>query len=291
MSRYPKNTIKTETEPVNAGVLDTSVVKEEPVQSASKRYVPNIEVEGYRVPTEDRIIVLKCINKKRNATMIPMTIRPTYSDMGLITGQPPLSQSQKEKIPLVVDEFTEKKLIGVVYLDLANPIDAINWAWMKHHPYIFQSYQDALNSGNPNAWYIDEPEKQAKERIGRKKLINILQNKISDLTYENQLVLARYLGIGTAGLTAWQVEEALYEACERDAGKAEGERIKDILEDKSRFEHIRIGYKVIDLGYVTINSMGVYLYNGSPIADNFNNYLVWLKEQTDLMILANNSKK
>lgn len=257
----------------------------------SKVYEP---VKGYVIPTEDRIIYLKNLNPKRTKNYVKDVFRPAISrkTRQLVTGQPYFTPEEKTKVPLVVNEFTQYELIGIVELNLNDPIHAIHWGWLKHHPYVFESKEQAERSRHAQyAWYVDEPEKEAKDRNAKKKHAVEIQGLIYNLTYEKQKTLARYFNLD-ANVPASILEENLLNYAEDDYGRKPS--MKDVINDKKKFGFIDIAFKAFETidaegkPYVEKDVWGQYKYQGSIIADTFDNFLEWLSKQEELLITLRN---
>lgn len=149
-----------------------------------------------QIKTERKVLTLVAFRGKQQS---PCPIRPVQDRFGkLVTGQQSgMTEEEKRKLPLVIDESTKIVLQDRMRIDLNDPIDAIHWEWMKHHPYIAMNRRVAEESSTDDVvFYVENLEKEAHDKVKKASIITKAKYKIlEETTAEQRIELARVLGL------------------------------------------------------------------------------------------------
>lgn len=234
------------------------------------------EENSYKPPVRNEKIVLKPVNERLLRNSIATVLRPVLcgKTKRLITGQPYFTEEEKKNVIRVVDSNTERRLIGVVTLDLNNPIDAIDWEWMKVHPYIAPSKEEASKSF-VYRYYVDNKDKSAEDFVQRKRYESSLIDRIMKLSLSKKRKLARILEVQSEEISEVELDKLLLELAQNDYNKPADKRITAILDDETRFNFLYLSKVLIDKGEITVE-FGNYKYRNTLIATSYEEYLNWL---------------
>lgn len=158
-------------------------------------------------------IVFRAVNTKRQQAI---KIGPLQDKTGkLFTGQgelgyfESLTPKDKDQLGVVFDHSTVYTVEDGKVLDLDDPYDRALWQWIKKHPYIGATREEC--SINRDAvFYIDNPEKKAKDYVSKDKKIVKTKTLIYNAPAEQQVAVAKALGlVGSEGQKPVRIEEWL----------------------------------------------------------------------------------
>jgi len=163
------------------------------------------------------VIVFRAYDSKRQN---PVKLSPLEDASGrLFTGQGKygylelLSEEEKKTLPYIVTNDTILSLESGDVLDMKNPIDAINWEWVKKHPYVALDEEEGKSSRDA-VLYVDNPERKAEVHVTKDKQITLAKAKIYAVSNSKKTLLAKALGNPGADsfsvniLEEWLIEKA-----------------------------------------------------------------------------------
>ena len=145
----------------------------------------------------ENLIVFRAYNSKRQT---PVRLSPLEDKTGkLFTGQGKygyynlLTEEEKKNLPVIITPETLVSIENGDHLDLNDPIDAANWAWIQKHPYIAVD-EDKGRASRDAVFYVDNPEKKAEIHITRDKRITMAKAKVYGASNQKKVQLASALG-------------------------------------------------------------------------------------------------
>lgn len=272
MPRKPMNKIVEETQAeTETSVLSVLDQKEQAIlEGLHKKYV---------VPIKDEKIVLVCKDAKMRIKGIRCMIQPPVerSTGKLFTGQPIFTEEEKRYVPHIVTKDTTRILQGKIVLDLSNPIDAIDWVWMREHPYINAKF-------GKNLWEVEDTEKQVKEKLSKEKKAIKLKSALLELALSEKRKIVRVFA-GNSEDTENAIDTFLLDLVDKNVKMATGRDVSQIYEDKEYLNNCYFAYLLIDKGEVSIN-LSNYLFRDKVIATDFEGYLMWLNEASNKEVVS-----
>lgn len=243
----------------------------------------------YKPKTENKRIVLKPVDISHSRNNIITILRPVMNKHGkLLTGQPVFTEEEKRKVLKVVSFDTERKLVGTVILDLNDPIDAIDWAWMQYHPYIAKDKNEAKQ--NPEKrYYVENIDAENEEFLRRKKHEILLSTAILELSISKKRKLARVLGMLISNVDDGSIEKFLLEMTQKDYSLLPEKQMMNLIKDEDKLNFLYLAHTLVDRGEIEFE-MGTYKYKGSVISSNFDEYVSWLNnpDRSSYVALMNN---
>jgi hypothetical protein len=142
--------------------------------------------------------------RARYNDQLPVTARPCFDKSGRIfTGQGPtghyetLSEEEKRNMNYVVTPDTSVVLTDGKVFYLTNPIDVINWRWLRRHPYIAFTKEQMFTSRDASFYvfnHIIEAERRVRSSKERDKARYLIQYELN----RDQLINAAKI-LGNAG--------------------------------------------------------------------------------------------
>ena len=209
-------------------------------------------------------VVFRAKNVKRQQKVV---VTPLTDHTGnLYTGQGPhgyfelLTQKDREAldIGIVFDHDTKYTVENGKVLNLENPLDAARWKWIQLHPYIGMAEKDC-NKGSEAVYYVDNPEKQAGERVSRDKIITKVKTYVYNATNDKAIAVAKAVGLnGAEGLKRDQIDDWLVIQCESHP------QVVESLFDKSSADRVTaLGLVKEMVTYNVLKQFGtVYKFGG-----------------------------
>lgn len=179
-----------------------------------KRVAVDERPEWARYP-EKGLLLIKALNTK---DQLPCKARPCEDATGRIfTGQGPtghyetLSNEDKERLSFIITPDSEITLSNDKVIDLdKNPIDQVNWVWLRKHPYLALSKEKAARSRDAR-FYIEDAVAEAANRVSSAKVRDRIRYQIQEtLSKEDLIKTASLLGnLGADGMSVTALQDYL----------------------------------------------------------------------------------
>ncbi len=204
----------------------------------------------------EKLITLRAVYGKQQGSV---KIRPVFdTSIGrLFTGQEMMTDDEKRKAKLVIDENTTYTLSDGVVLNLSQEAMAIHWKWMQRHPYIAESF-DAAQSLPLALFYVEDIEKEMDKKATKRDQIYQALKEVKESSEVKKAEIMRLLGQKSAHFTPRQVVDYL-----EDLAMNKPERILEAYSDK-RYKERLLLYKLMDQKVINYENK-VYKYEGNSI--------------------------
>jgi hypothetical protein len=239
-----------------------------------KSMVNNIEQIENGLPS-DKIIVLKSLYKTKSSKM---TIQPAWSKrLSWFKGVPRLSEMDKQKMTFFITPDSKLVLQNEMEFNLADEVDAANWAWVKHSPRIAEDLDKAQMT--PGAmFYIYMEEKEAQANISKSELLfKALQYVMTDKPV-NYISRARLLGIDMTNDKPLIIKEFLISETTKHP-----EKVIEVYESDALAIQL-LFYGAVDKGIIT-NDGQVFLYGRHVLGISEALSIEYLKEPRNTSLL------
>lgn len=223
---------------------------------------------------EKDIIVLKAIYGKQQG---PLGLCPVREgSTGGMKGVPPYTEEEKRKLARVVTPETNRQITdGMIINRKDNPIDRIDWEWIKWNKEIAPDFESAQSS--PQAlFYVDDPDAETEKKATALEDKFKAQQLIFGSSAERQRDIARLMGNDLSTYSDQEVKVFLAE-------KADSKESKDVEKVLKAFQFYNAGngkemlfvYRLIDKRILHRDSDGNIRYGERTIGvsdeDAFNN--------------------
>jgi len=200
----------------------------------------------------DNLIVFKAYSKKRQT---PVKLSPLEDKTGkLFTGQGKygyfelLTEEEKRALPYIVTHDTIVSLLPGDSLNLSDPVDSINWEWVKKHPYIALDEETGLSSRDA-VLFVEDLERSAELAVRKDKTVTIAKAKIYSASNARKILLAKALGnVAADSLSTAMLEEYLIEKAILSPAiivKYLDEKNKSLVEAKAFIEELKLNNLLI----------------------------------------------
>jgi len=239
-------------------------------------------------PANEQIIKLRSVYKITKVRIYPVKSRSTGQYLGNVKrvdsmGDPILSREEKESgewFPKSTDTMLLEE--GLTF-DLSNDRERKIWNWVKHHPKIANSWEEAQRS--PNAeFYVYIPEKEAKKTISKATQRYTAAKYIMEDSNERHYNVAKLLRNNMDGQNHTEVLEYLLSVAESNP-----EKVINIYKDSNMKTKIflldALSKNVIDY------SNGVYSYKTETLGLDESQAVEWLKDSSNKKIVDLISKE
>lgn len=165
------------------------------------------------------IIVFRAYDNKHQQ---PVLVGPLQDRSGkLWTGQGDtgyfegLTDERKRTMGHIINHFTRVTITDGKVLDLRDPVDAANWAWIQKHPYIALDKEKGKASRDA-VYYVENKRKEADARVSTAKLKDKARYVIQyELSLERLRYVAKALGqLAADSFTENEVKDWLLQIAE-----------------------------------------------------------------------------
>jgi hypothetical protein len=200
----------------------------------------------------EKVIVLKSIYKQGRLTLQPVFDPKTRWYLGVER----LSEEDKKGLTYWVEPSSKIRLEEGTEFNLNDPIDKLNWQWVKHSPRIAASFEAAQRS-KVALFYVHVEEDEAKSSVATTSLLFDALKYVMEDDPTDYVDRARLLGVDMKGSSPVVIKEYLL---------AEAKREPQIVVDAYTSNTVSLQllfYKGLDAGFITSEN-GVYKY-GSQI--------------------------
>lgn len=139
----------------------------------------------------ETLITLKAIYGKGQGALLLNPVRSRVT--GKLLGVKELSEEERRKEVRPITADTQRRISDGLTIDLSNPVDAIDWEWIKYNEEIADSFDEAQMS--PKAlFYIDKPDQEVEDRLKRGEMRFEAESFIRNCSNKKLQEVARYLG-------------------------------------------------------------------------------------------------
>lgn len=150
--------------------------------------------------TKKPVILLRAYRQK---TQMAVKVSPLEDKAGRIyTGQGEdgfydmLTEQAKKDMKYCVHPSTIVVLTDGKVFDMNNPIDEINWKWIKTHPYVSMDFKNGKSNGA--VFYVEDPAAQARERVEKTRKIDEARWIVRGLPLDKKRRAGKILGLVSA---------------------------------------------------------------------------------------------
>lgn len=221
--------------------------------------------------TESNIITLKAYYGRQQG---PLYLNPVKNrTTGKLLGVKNLSPAEKLTAIKEVTADTQRKIVDGLILDLSDPVDEIDWAWIKENKEIATSEEEANN--NPQAlFYVYEPDREIDATLEKSDLEYEAMKLIKESTAAKRREFCMYLGMDVDGFRDKDVEEYLVTTVKAKNGPP---RILAIRNDRNFKEKLFL-FRLLKSRTVTKDKNGIYKYGDILIGLNQDAAIMWLND-------------
>jgi hypothetical protein len=219
--------------------------------------------------TQTNIIILKAYYGRQQG---PLSLNPVKDlNTGKFRGVKLLSEQKKLDAIKVIDGNTTRRISDGLTLDLSDPVDALDWDWIKENKEIVASEQEA--NDNPQAlFYVYHPDKEIDVALEKFDLNYEATKLVKESTPEERRDLCRYLGMNVDGFRDKDILEYL-------AGrvKSSPKTILKAAEDPNYKEKLFL-QQLLDAALFKKDSNGIIKYGDIIVGLNKDAAIVWLND-------------
>lgn len=185
-------------------------------------------------------------------------------------------EPKRDRDDNIIDEMTVR-IAHLQIFDLNNANDALLFEVVKDDSMVASS--KAVVNTSIHRYYIEDKEKEATATIGKAKLKRKAYDVVDGLSTSEMENYAKILGKFLQGLSAGQIEAALYDEVEKDP-----QRILDVNNDKD------LKYKIfltrcVEKYYIHMDN-GKYMNGKDLIGVNEDYAIQWLKDPRNSPIVS-----
>ncbi len=216
---------------------------------------------------QTKIIVLRSVYGK---TQGMLKIRPAISKGTgrLYTGQGIMSDDEKRKAPIVIEFNTALVLSDGYAFDLSDPIKKAHWEWVKVHPYIAKSFDEAQEM--PTAmFYVEDLDADMDKKATKRDVVFQALQLLNGSSAVKKGEVMRLLGQTSKFFNERQVNDFL-----GDLAMNAPQRIIDAFKDRNYKTRLFL-YRLIDKGFVDYDKK-VYKYEDTPMGITEEQAIEWL---------------
>jgi len=160
---------------------------------------------------KEDIIILRAVYGKQQGACILTPLKDMST--GRLRGVDILSPDEERKAVKVVDSNTTRRVFDNLIINLNDPIDSVDWKWMKETREIAMTMKDAHSS--PSAlFYVYKPDQELDERLELKKAQR-KASEVIDYPVDRKKELLEYLGVDASTLREKDVDDILYSRIEK----------------------------------------------------------------------------
>lgn len=220
------------------------------------------------------IILIKAVNSANKGTAL---IQPPKNEYGGHYGVEHLPEDELRKIPagLRVTEHSEFELKHNLEINLNDPVQAVHWKWIKHHPILAMSAEEAMNNRRKQFYVDDEETLIAKNvRLMEQKLE--LGNWVRSMTAGERVELCSLLNYKADRSSPDRVMQFLLEAIDNKDLLASVIKAKQWMAT-GEAKKISLAKKFIERKYFV--QKGKYFYfENAVIADSLDTVVFWMSQ-------------
>lgn len=104
-----------------------------------------------------------------------------------------LTKNEKDEMNHVITPEYIKQIQDGTTLDLSNPIDAADWAWIQKHPYIVLDRKEGQSSRHA-VFYVENKAREAEDKVSKDKVITMAKSAMYQASREQLDVVAKAFG-------------------------------------------------------------------------------------------------
>jgi hypothetical protein len=181
-----------------------------------------------------------------------------------------MSEEEKRTASYVIDENTDLDIFDGFEIDLDNPIDAMNWEWLKYLPELVPSLEDSYDT--PLAlFYVENLHKDTNDRIAKRKVKELAFKYLDQSNAPKKAEICRIMGVDSTYMTPLDLEDYLGEMADTAPSK-----IVEAFEDKLIKVKLFL-YALLDKKIVVKDQDGVYSWGAHILGVNEKSVLEWLQ--------------
>lgn len=222
---------------------------------------------------EKHIAGLKTITLRAylGKTQGKLTVRPVMSKRtGRLIGVTDFTEEQKRHQQKVIDAHTEKVIEDGLTINLEDPIDQIDWEWIKHCPEIEGDIEDC-HSSKIALFYIENINKDTDIRIKKRKVKIQAFLYLQESSQTKKIEVCRLMGIDAISFSGRELEDYLGELADSNP-----KRLVDAFEDKLVKVKLFL-YGLVDKRIISIDQDNVYRWGSYILGIAEKSALEWLQ--------------
>lgn len=224
-----------------------------------------------------KIITLRAIYGK---TQGALKIRPV-AERGtgrIITGQPYMSEDEKKKSVHPIDANTVQTIMDGHTYDLNDRVQKAHWEWVKVHPYIAPSFEEAQSL--PLAmFYVEDLEADMDKKSSKRDQIYQAMTLVRECSVTKRSEVMRLLGQDSRFFKPKQVTDYLEDVCMNNPDK-----ILKVFGDK--FYDLRLLlFNLIDKRIVVYKN-GVYKYEDVNLGISEDQAIIFLSSTENKQLVG-----
>jgi hypothetical protein len=190
---------------------------------------------------------------------------------GKLLGVRSLSEEEKRNSPRVVDITTNRKITDGTTLNLNDPVDSIDWEWLRLSGAISEDFEEGLSDNTTH--YVYEPDKELDDKIAKINLkyeaVEIIRNASDDQRKEMARVI---FGQNVGGFRSKELYEYMMDRAEREPKK-----IIAGIEDPHYKEKLFL-FALIDKKTISIDAHGHYRYGDIILGTHLDSAIHWMND-------------
>lgn len=227
------------------------------------------------VTTKKKVILRSVYGKQQGPLLVcPVTDQIT----GQLKGVKNLSEEEKRNTVRVVSLDTFRTISDGLVLNLDNPVDLIDWEWLKETTEIALSFEEAQHSVNC-LFYVEDLDLEVEKKVSKRDLVYTAMNYIKEASSYKKSEVCRLLGQDVRYFNQLQIDDYLTSlAFETPL------RITTVFEDKNSKTKLFF-YALLDKKIINRGQGGVYRYEDVTLGLTEEQALYWLKDSINTDIV------
>lgn len=199
---------------------------------------------------KEDIIILRAVYGKQQGACILTPLKDMST--GRLRGVDILTPEQERNAVKVIDENTTRRVFDNLIINLKDPVDSVDWKWMKETREIAMTMKDAHSS--PSAlFYVYKPDQELDERLESKRAQR-KASQVIDYPVDRKRELMEYLGVDASTLREKDIDDLLFGWIEKKPYE-----ILSAIEDP-QFKTKIFLFRLVQNGTVKKDAHGTYRY-------------------------------
>lgn len=190
-----------------------------------------------------------------------------------------MSQTDALNALRFVDANTSRKISDGHVFDLNNPVDEIDWEWVKHNKEIGEDIH-AAESDNHILYYIEKLDAEIDKRLAKVKVLRQAYGIIENASDQERKDLCKYLGQDVSVFRPKDIEDYLMTKAEKTPAL--------ILKAKAdpNYKTRVFLYKLVEAKKIKIDKSGIYKYGEIILGLNLDAAIYWLNDTKNRVLVG-----
>lgn len=210
----------------------------------------------------------------------PITLCPVFDPVSQkYRGVKPMTPQEKITAPVIIDENRSRKISNGLVLDGNDPIDVLDWEWIKYNKEIASNQKEAANS--PAAlYYIETPDEDLKERVKLRETKYEASKIVQESSKIDREEIAQLLGIEPSAYRPIELMDLLMERAE-----SKPDQILKAYNDPRKKEKILL-FEFVNRRIIRKDNEGFYRYGETVLGNTVRGAVDWLVDEKNRVVVA-----